>query len=159
MATGARRAHPCHPSIGSPSSGRWLPGGVRVDGRFTGHESPFGPAWSGIVSSVSVLSTNQIIVNTPVGVSERIRCLWCNFAQTPVGGSVRWCWDRMWWGCWNVDGHGISRLQRVASTREMTIAKVIEFYVPAIFRKPLKGAPEQPCGKVIEFCIQTRKSA
>ena len=39
------------------------------------------------------------------------------------------------------------------------MAKVIEFYVPAIFHKSLKGASEQHCAKVIEFCTQTRKSA
>ena len=35
------------------------------------------------------------------------------------------------------------------------MGKVIEFYVPAISHKPLKGAPEQQCAKVIEFCTQT----
>ena len=32
------------------------------------------------------------------------------------------------------------------------MAKVIEFYVPKSFRKPLKWAPQLQCGKVIEFC-------
>jgi len=39
------------------------------------------------------------------------------------------------------------------------MAKVIEFYVPMKFRKPLKWAPQLQCGKVIEFCPQTTKSA
>jgi hypothetical protein len=39
------------------------------------------------------------------------------------------------------------------------MGKVIEFYVPTIFHKPLKGASEQQCAKVIESCTQTRKSA
>ena len=39
------------------------------------------------------------------------------------------------------------------------MAKVIEFYVPKSFRKPLKWAPQPQCGKVIEFCSQTKKSA
>jgi hypothetical protein len=39
------------------------------------------------------------------------------------------------------------------------MGKVIEFYVPATFHKPLKGASEQQCAKVIEFSTQTRKSA
>ena len=39
------------------------------------------------------------------------------------------------------------------------MAKVIEFYVPKSFRKPLKRAPQLQCGKVIEFYSQTRKSA
>jgi hypothetical protein len=38
------------------------------------------------------------------------------------------------------------------------MAKVIEFYVPSIFRKTLKGASRKRCGKAIEFCRQTRKS-
>jgi len=39
------------------------------------------------------------------------------------------------------------------------MAKVIEFYVPTNFRKPLKWAPQLQFGKVIEFCPQTTKSA
>jgi len=39
------------------------------------------------------------------------------------------------------------------------MAKVIEFCVPKNFRKPLKWAPQLQCGKVIEFCSQTKKSA
>ena len=39
------------------------------------------------------------------------------------------------------------------------MAKVIEFCVPKNFRKPLKWAPHLQCGKVIEFCSQTKKSA
>jgi len=41
---------------------------------------------------------------------------------------------------------------------EMVMAKVIEFYVPTNFRRPLKGAALGR-GKVIEFFTQTRKSA
>lgn len=39
------------------------------------------------------------------------------------------------------------------------MAKVIEFYVPKNFRKPLKWAPQLQSGKVVEFCSQTKKSA
>jgi hypothetical protein len=39
------------------------------------------------------------------------------------------------------------------------MAKVIEFFVPKNFRKPLKWAPQLQCGKVIEFCSQIKKSA
>jgi hypothetical protein len=39
------------------------------------------------------------------------------------------------------------------------MAKVIEFYLPKNFQKPLKWAPQLQCGKVIEFCSQTKKSA
>jgi hypothetical protein len=35
------------------------------------------------------------------------------------------------------------------------MAKVIEFYAPKNFRKPLKRAPALDCGKIIEFCSPT----
>ncbi len=39
------------------------------------------------------------------------------------------------------------------------MAKVIEFYMPTRFRKPLKGSTQAQSGKLIESCSQTRKSA
>ena len=39
------------------------------------------------------------------------------------------------------------------------MSKVIAFYVPAIFHKPLRGASHQHCAKVIKFCTGTKKSA
>lgn len=42
---------------------------------------------------------------------------------------------------------------------EVVMAKVIEFYVPKNFRKPLKWAPALRCGTIIEFCSPTKKSA
>jgi hypothetical protein len=42
--------------------------------------------------------------------------------------------------------------------KEIVMAKVIEFYVPTSFRTPVKQAWRR-CGKVIEFCPQTAKSA
>jgi hypothetical protein len=42
--------------------------------------------------------------------------------------------------------------------KRIVMAKVIEFYVPTIFRKPLKWSWRQQRGKIIEFCTQTRKS-
>jgi len=39
------------------------------------------------------------------------------------------------------------------------MAKVIEFYIPTRFRKPVKAAPQVQCGKIVEFCLPTRKSA
>jgi hypothetical protein len=42
---------------------------------------------------------------------------------------------------------------------EVVMAKVIEFYVPKNFRKPLKwAAPLQYC-TIIEFCSPAKKSA
>ena len=48
---------------------------------------------------------------------------------------------------------------KVHTIKEGVMAKVIEFYVPKNFRKPLKWAPQLQCGRVIEFCSQTKKSA
>jgi hypothetical protein len=39
------------------------------------------------------------------------------------------------------------------------MAKVIEFYIPTRFRRPVKGSQQAQSGKLIEFCSQTRKSA
>ena len=39
------------------------------------------------------------------------------------------------------------------------MAKVIEFYIPNNFRKPVKWVPEVQRGKILECCPRTRKSA
>jgi len=39
------------------------------------------------------------------------------------------------------------------------MAKVIEFYIPKNFQKPLKCATQLQCAKVIEFCSQIKNSA
>ncbi len=39
------------------------------------------------------------------------------------------------------------------------MAKVIEFYMPQNFRKPLRTAAQSQLGKIIEFCPQTKRSA
>jgi hypothetical protein len=39
------------------------------------------------------------------------------------------------------------------------MAKVIEFYIPKNFRKPLSPAAQPQLGKIIEFCAQTKRSA
>ena len=44
-------------------------------------------------------------------------------------------------------------------TKEIVVAKVIEFYVPTKFHKPSKCAPDLHRGRVIEFCAPTKKSA
>ena len=43
--------------------------------------------------------------------------------------------------------------------KDMVMAKVIEFYVPKHFKKPVQGAPQAQSARIIEFCSQTRKSA
>jgi len=39
------------------------------------------------------------------------------------------------------------------------MAKVIEFFVPSMFRKALTESWRRQHGKIIEFCTQARKSA
>ena len=39
------------------------------------------------------------------------------------------------------------------------MAKLIEFYMPARFRKQLKWTPPAERGKVLEFVVEMRKSA
>ena len=39
------------------------------------------------------------------------------------------------------------------------MAKVIEFYVPSIFRKRARWIPPELRGKVIEFCPTEKKTA
>ena len=43
--------------------------------------------------------------------------------------------------------------------KETVMAKVIEFYTPKNFRKPLNRTLQLQRGKVIEFCMHTKKSA
>jgi len=45
------------------------------------------------------------------------------------------------------------------SIKKVEMAKVIEFYIPKNFRKPRKWTPAFEHGKVIEFCLHTKKSA
>jgi hypothetical protein len=39
------------------------------------------------------------------------------------------------------------------------MAKVIEFYVPARFRKGVKWAPQQERGRVLEFAVAQKRTA
>jgi transcriptional regulator with PAS, ATPase and Fis domain len=41
----------------------------------------------------------------------------------------------------------------------VAMAKVIEFYIPKDFRKPLKGPPGFQRGKILEFCAQKKKAS
>ena len=41
----------------------------------------------------------------------------------------------------------------------VVMEKIIEFYIPTSFRKPMKWVPAIDRGKIIEFCPQTKKSA
>ena len=39
------------------------------------------------------------------------------------------------------------------------MAKIIEFYIPNSFQKKVAWIPPQQRGKVIEFCVDVKKSA
>ena len=39
------------------------------------------------------------------------------------------------------------------------MAKVIEFYVPARFRKPVKWVPQEQRGRVLEFPVAQKRTA
>jgi len=43
--------------------------------------------------------------------------------------------------------------------KEVAMAKVIEFYIPKNFRRPMKWVRELQCGRILEFRTQTKKSA
>jgi hypothetical protein len=43
--------------------------------------------------------------------------------------------------------------------KEVVMARVIEFYIPESFGKPMKWVPAMERGKIIEFCPQMKKSA
>jgi hypothetical protein len=53
----------------------------------------------------------------------------------------------------------IARAIGVREIKETVMAKVIEFYIPTCFRRRFRVASQVQCGKVIEFCLATKKSA
>jgi hypothetical protein len=55
-------------------------------------------------------------------------------------------------------GNGDGEIRRKES-EEVSMAKVIEFYVPRNFPKRTKWIPAEQRGKLIEFGSQVRKSA
>jgi len=56
----------------------------------------------------------------------------------------------------NIAGSAI----RLVKKRELTVARVIEFYIPASFRKKtMRWIPLENRGKVLEFISQAKKSA
>ena len=54
---------------------------------------------------------------------------------------------------WEWLGHASDQKRGVA------VAKIIEFYIPSNFQKKDKETPSQNRGKIIEFSLQTTKSA
>jgi hypothetical protein len=44
-------------------------------------------------------------------------------------------------------------------TKEVAMAKIIEFYIPQSFRRPTKWVPELQRGKVLELSPPAKKSA
>jgi len=53
----------------------------------------------------------------------------------------------------------IARAIGVREIKEIVMAKVIEFYIPMSFRRPLKPVPQVQVGKIVEFCLQPKKTA
>lgn len=57
---------------------------------------------------------------------------------------------------------GVARSRAIrngAGQKGVAVAKIIEFYIPSNFRKREKWTPPQNRGKIIEFSLQTTKSA
>jgi len=57
---------------------------------------------------------------------------------------------KRWW---------LSAWRKNKGSEGVTVAKVIEFYIPAKFEKRVQWVPLQQRGKVIEFSLPTKKSA
>ena len=53
----------------------------------------------------------------------------------------------------------IGRAIGVQEIKEIVMAKVIEFYIPTRFRRPWKAVPHVQFGKIVELCLQSKKSA
>ena len=53
----------------------------------------------------------------------------------------------------------IGRAIGVREIKEIVMAKVIEFYIPTRFRRPWKAVSQVQFGKIIELCLQSKKSA
>jgi hypothetical protein len=53
----------------------------------------------------------------------------------------------------------IGRAIGIREIKDVIMAKVIEFYIPTRFRRPLKAAPPVQFGKLVEFCLPTKRSA
>jgi hypothetical protein len=51
------------------------------------------------------------------------------------------------------------RAPRSNRLQEIVMAKVVEFYIPTNFRKPLRTSAQPQLGKIIAFCSQTKRSA
>ena len=68
-----------------------------------------------------------------------------------------YCFALLWYGLLQLQAD--RRPHRDHKIKEIVMAKVIEFYVPKSFRKPLKWAPRLQYEKIIKFCSPTKKSA
>jgi hypothetical protein len=54
---------------------------------------------------------------------------------------------------------GVLEIAKRGGQKGASVAKIIEFYIPSTFRKKEKWIPPENRGKIIEFSLQTRKSA
>jgi hypothetical protein len=53
----------------------------------------------------------------------------------------------------------VGGVRRSLEKAGLVVAKIIEFYIPSSFRKNGKWIPPEQRGKVIEFPIETKKTA
>jgi len=68
--------------------------------------------------------------------------------------ALRFCSVSVWLGM-----AGSRKVNRRVGQKGAAVAKIIEFYIPSNFRWKGKWIPPQNRGKIIEFTLQTRKSA
>ncbi len=74
--------------------------------------------------------------------------------------AVRLCPLSVWLGMVvDISSSNSDRLRECEEKAGMIVAKIIEFYVPANFRKIGRWVPVEQRGKIIEFVPQTKKSA
>lgn len=59
----------------------------------------------------------------------------------------------------NADNHKSRKKGHLQVEKNIVMAKVIEFYIPANFQKRVTPIPDSGRGKLIEFCPTEKKSA
>jgi len=60
---------------------------------------------------------------------------------------------------WNAAVRLQARTSTIGEKVWIVMAKIIEFYIPNSFRKKVAWIPPEQRGKVIEFCLEEKKSA
>jgi hypothetical protein len=60
---------------------------------------------------------------------------------------------------WNAAVRLQARTSTIGEKAWIVMAKIIEFYIPNSFQKKVAWIPPEQRGKVIEFCVEVKKSA